>query len=84
MGEALRKQDRIYTYADYRTWHENERWELIDGVAWNMSPAPSRFHQWIALEIGSRLKTFLKGRDCEAYIAPFDVFIPAEPESERR
>lgn len=37
-----------FTYADYLTWSQDERWELIDGVAWSMSPAPSRAHQAIA------------------------------------
>lgn len=44
MGLLMRKADRHYTYGDYRHWPEDERWELIDGVAWNMSPAPNRRH----------------------------------------
>lgn len=27
-----------YTYKDYTTWPENERWELIQGIPFNMSP----------------------------------------------
>ena len=34
-----------YTYADYLTWSDDERWELIDGIPYNMTPAPSRSHQ---------------------------------------
>ena len=41
MGLPARKTDRHYTYGDSRTWPDDERWELIDGVAWNMSAAPS-------------------------------------------
>ncbi len=26
-----------YNYADYLTWPENERWEIIEGVVWDMS-----------------------------------------------
>ena len=77
MGLSARKMDRIYCYADYRSWPDNERWELIDGIAWNMSPAPSRFHQWIVLEMGYLLKGFLEENSCDVYIAPFDVFFPA-------
>jgi len=39
MGEPALKKDRIYTYGDYRNWPDDERWELIEGTAWNMSPA---------------------------------------------
>ena len=49
------------------------RWELIDGAAYAMSPAPKTNHQrlsfFIALEIGK----YLEGRSCEAFSAPFDV-----------
>ncbi len=44
MGYALRKEDLPrYTYADYAQWEG--RWELIDGVAWAMSPSPTFTHQ---------------------------------------
>jgi hypothetical protein len=29
-----------YTYADYATWPDDERWELIDGQAYALTPAP--------------------------------------------
>jgi hypothetical protein len=44
MGEPAKKDDRLYLYRDYKGWPDNERWELIDGVAWNVSPAPSMGH----------------------------------------
>jgi hypothetical protein len=34
MGPTIRKKNRTYTYADYLSWSEDERWELIDGVAY--------------------------------------------------
>ena len=40
-----RKSDERFTYADYMTWPEDERWELIEGEAWDMSPAPNTEHQ---------------------------------------
>jgi len=45
------KQDRVYTYSDYRSWPDDERWELIEGTAWNMSAAPMRLHQGISGEL---------------------------------
>jgi|GEM_PF-4946214 len=44
----------------------------IDGVAYNMSPAPSRKHQEINAKIFNSFYAFLKGNPCKAYIAPFD------------
>jgi hypothetical protein len=28
----LPQENKKYTYADYLTWPEDERWEIIDGV----------------------------------------------------
>ena len=80
MGEPARKTDRRYTYRDYRSWPDDERWELIDGVAWNMSPAPVRRHQGILTEILTQLLPYLKGKPCKAYAAPFDVLLPERPD----
>ena len=50
MALAKKKQQELFTYADYLTWDDGERWELIEGEVCNMIPAPNRFHQKI-LEI---------------------------------
>ncbi len=44
------KYDDLYTYADYVTWPHVERWELIEGVPYNMSPAPLRKHQRLSVD----------------------------------
>ena len=46
--EALVDYNKKYTYSDYITWDDDNRWELIDGVPYLMS-APNRVHQ----ELGS-------------------------------
>jgi len=74
--ESLRKKER-YTYADYCTWDDNERWEIIDGVSYAMSPAPSSIHQRTLLELAGQLRDFLKGKTCEIFVAPFDVRLNA-------
>lgn len=76
------KNDRVYTYGDYKTWPEDERWELIDGTAWNMSPAPNRFHQKYSLKFAQQIINFLEGRPCEVYAAPFDVLLPDRDDQE--
>jgi Uma2 family endonuclease len=65
-----------FTYGDYRRWPDEERWELIDGEAFDMSPAPSRSHQQWAGEIFRQIADFLDDKPCEVYIAPFDVRLP--------
>lgn len=37
MGEPVQKSDHRYTYGEYCTWDDGERWEIIDGVAWDIS-----------------------------------------------
>jgi len=75
MGIPVRKFDQHYTYRDYRQWGD-ERWELIHGVAYNMSPAPRTPHQGISMEIATQLKIFLKGKPCTVFHAAVDVFFP--------
>ncbi len=67
------RADRPWTYADYLEWSQDERWELIEGVAYDMSPAPSRRHQAIAWELTRRIGNLLEGTECRGYAAPFDV-----------
>ena len=76
MGLPVRKTETHYSYRDYRAWPEDERWELIDGVAYNMCAAPTLRHQGISLELGTQLKSFLAGKPCRVFVAPTDVFFP--------
>lgn len=76
MGEPVRKNDENYTYADYRNWPDDERWEIIDGVAFNMSPAPSSGHQAISFYLSTEMGIYLRGKPCRAFAAPFDVYFP--------
>ncbi|WP_139902181.1 Uma2 family endonuclease [Clostridium thermarum] len=62
-----------YTYKDYLNWPDAERWELIDGIPYDMSPAPTRKHQKISGELFAAIHNYLKGKTCEVYSAPFDV-----------
>ena len=81
MTLALKKDER-YTYKDYLSWQGDERWELIDGVPYCMSPAPSRLHQDIVRNIMVKFANFLEGKSCKVYDAPFDVRLSFEEEKE--
>lgn len=69
---ALPEEKARYTFADYLTWDENERIEIIGGEAFLMA-APSSKHQEISMEISRQLANFLVGKPCRVYPAPFNV-----------
>ncbi|MFW6366059.1 MAG: Uma2 family endonuclease [Spirochaetota bacterium] len=73
MAVPQKRNDYRYTYTDYLAWPDEERWELIDGVPYDMSPAPSRRHQEISVEIIRQVSSFLYQRKCKVFAAPFDI-----------
>jgi hypothetical protein len=50
MPQPLSQRD-VYAYGDYRAWPDERRDELIDGLAYAMSSAPSIVHQRLTGEI---------------------------------
>lgn len=44
-GFAIMKDTQHHHYGDYLTWTDDRRYELIDGIAYAMSPAPDLAHQ---------------------------------------
>ena len=81
MGLALRKE-KHYTYADYLTWPDDARYELIDGEAFLMAPAPLIEHQEVAGDVYHQLRNQLDGKPCRPYIAPVDVRLPRNDEAD--
>jgi len=71
-----------YTYADYLTWFDDKRRELINGFIHLMS-APIRTHAEISAELITSIRTFINKRKgkCRAYHAPFDVRLPKNNET---
>lgn len=76
MGLKKEKTDHKFTYKEYCLWPDDERWELIDGVAYDMCAAPVRKHQELSFKLAVLIGEYLKGKECRAYTAPFDVFFP--------
>ncbi len=70
---------KSYTYDDYLTWKFQERIELIFGMIFKMSPAPTSQHQHISVVISSSMYNFVKGKSCKVFAAPFDVILPVTP-----
>ena len=78
MNTAEKLQQK-YTYADYAHWPEDERWELINGVAYAMT-GPLRIHQEIVTDLGRQIGNYLQGKPCKVYVAPFDIRLPRQDE----
>jgi len=78
----LLQDDQRYTYADYCTWDDSKRWELIEGVPYAMSPSPSPMHQTISVQLLRKIGNFLEGKPCKVFHAPFDVRLNADDEDD--
>lgn len=65
-------KEQSYNYADLLSWAEDMRYELYDGQPL-MLASPSRIHQEISMELSTQLHTYLRGKRCKVYSAPFDV-----------
>ena len=72
-----------YTLEDWKSWEG--RWELIQGVAYDMTPAPSPIHQEISVQLVTELAIALKklkdhpgSGDCRVFHAPIDLFLAKE------
>lgn len=81
---ALPLRDTLHhTYADYLTWSDGERDELIDGIAYvKEPPAPSPSHQELVGELYHQIRLALDRKSGRVYIAPFDVRLPKAGEAD--
>jgi Uma2 family endonuclease len=71
-----KESNKKFTYADYLTWPDDERWELINGKAYDMTPAPSVRHQKIVNNLNIFLSTHpKKKKECFIGIAPTDILL---------
>ncbi|TVQ20876.1 MAG: Uma2 family endonuclease [Spirochaetaceae bacterium] len=86
MGIAKRADDQTYTYDDYLSWPQwpqGERYELIHGEAFAMSPAPRLVHQTVSGELFAQIHSALKDKPCRVFAAPTDVKLSPANEDAR-
>jgi Uma2 family endonuclease len=76
MESTAKNLQQKFSYADYLNWPQGERFELIDGIAYDMSPAPGTVHQTVSGELFGIIWQFLKNKKCRVFSAPFDVRLP--------
>jgi len=72
-----------YTYADYYSWMDEKRREIINGVVYSLFGAPVRKHAKVSSSILVKIWNYIfrrKGK-CEVYHAPFDVRFPKNGET---
>ena len=63
---------RKFTYSDYVTWDDDKRYELINGVVYELS-SPSAAHQEVSMRLVIKIDTFIDKKNCKAFHAPLDV-----------
>jgi Uma2 family endonuclease len=68
------------TLEDWKSWES--RWELIEGVAYDMTPSPNTRHQEILgnlyLQLRLQLEDFRRDGGevgCQVFMAPLDVYL---------
>ncbi len=64
---------KLYDWDDYRTWPDGQRWELVKGEAFAMTPAPAPRHQRVLKRLCGLLDRYLAGKPCEVLPSPIDV-----------
>ncbi len=72
---VAKKRAEKYTCSDYLTWPDDERWEIIGGEAYNMTPAPGIKHQNVVVNFTRIIGNELKGKPCRPFVAPTDVVL---------
>ena len=71
---GLRKlHNEPFTWDDYADFPDDECWEIINGEAFAMTPAPSTRHQEIVMELAGKMRSHFKGGRCKVYPASTDV-----------
>jgi Uma2 family endonuclease len=82
--ELLLDTAKRYTYADYLTWWDDKRRELVNGFIRMMTPAPRLKHQRISGNLFGNMHNIIKKNrgKCEIFHAPFDVRLPKNGEKE--
>ena len=81
--ELVLDLNKRYAYADYLTWMDDVRRELIEGFI-KLLPAPRRTHAKVSRKISWHFEAIvMKNKcNCEVYYAPFDVRLPQNGETE--
>ena len=75
MSGAALKKTKSYTWSDYQGWHDDQRWEIIHGEAYLMSPGPTSRHQWVSMGLSRQMSALFLKKSCRLFAAPMDVVL---------
>ncbi|MDR0815121.1 MAG: Uma2 family endonuclease [Bacteroidales bacterium] len=80
--ELVLDMNRQYTYADYLTWWDDKRRELINGFIKMMSPAATMSHAVVVGRVFNAAYNHINRNhgSCKVFTAPFDVRLPRNGE----
>ena len=73
---AVEREKGHFTYTDYVGWDDSVRYELIEGIPYMMT-APTWIHQSVSASLITQIHSFLYGKPCKVFAAPFDVRLNA-------
>ena len=76
MNSPQLQSKQRYTAAEYVTWNDGQRYELVHGGVHAMAPAPNLQHQSISGNLNWALRSFLRPKaPCRILYAPIDVYL---------
>lgn len=68
------EKEHKFTWQEYLRLPSDERWEAINGEAYNMSPSPTSGHQIVVGNFYRLLSNKITS-PCRVFIAPLDVYL---------
>ncbi|MBF0410871.1 MAG: Uma2 family endonuclease [Candidatus Riflebacteria bacterium] len=76
--------EKHFKYDNYRNWPNNERWEILKGVAVDITDPPGVAHQEILGNLCFSFKKLISPSDQSMMMGPFDLLLASEgtPEKE--
>ncbi len=83
MAHPRENPDKKFTYADYLTWPDEEKWEILDGEAFDMTPSPGTEHQEILAGLVTQFHLYFRDRDCRVF-PDIDVILPSRKEADEK
>lgn len=75
MSEAADKLHPRYTWSDYKSWNDDQRWQIINGKAYLMSPVTLTRHQLVSGQLLFQLANYFAGKKCEVLSGPIDLVL---------
>jgi len=77
--------NKRYTYADYMTWLDDVRRELIEGFI-KLLPAPADIHSHVSANLTFQFGLCIDSNDCGCHlrVAPYDVRFPVDGTDDKK